>query len=69
MYTHNQIASLNRFHSNSVHKLVAGVVQNGKLTTQLKKPIICVMVYLKVFLGLKEPLNVCDWLISLKKAS
>lgn len=61
MYTHNQIASLNRFHSNSVHKLVADVVQNGKLTTQLKKPIIRVMVYLKVLLGLKEPLNVCDW--------
>lgn len=54
MYTHNQIASLNRFHSNSVHKLVADVVQNGKLTTQLKKTIIRVI-------DLKEPFNVCDW--------
>lgn len=54
MYTYNQIASLNRFHSNSVHKLVADVVQNGKLTTQLKKPNIRAI-------ALKEPLNVCDW--------
>lgn len=53
MYTHNQIASLNRFHSNSVHKFFADVVQNGKLITQLKKPIIRVI-------DKKEPLNVCD---------
>lgn len=31
-----QVASLNRFHSNMVHKFAVGVAQNGKLFTQFE---------------------------------